>query len=261
MRSLLSRVLCALALPSLLAGFAACSSEDREKASIGALSASDRQDMTESSMGGFQFSLVAFASVPLPSLSCPMISITGTTTTIAGNGCVDDSGVKWNGKLIAAVNSSGVAIQLDLFSLSDTTDASNTVTVEGEITAAAGGTIKSDVVITVDQKEISHEGAWTALTEHSGSISSDSSVELEGKGYVDISGQWNLESKTGAIEMEGEETLRVDFATYVAATGCANATVDGVADGTVCLDAEASTLRPSPITFFSNALDRSSRTR
>lgn len=251
MRSLFAGVLCSLLL-------VACSGDDREKASFAALSASDRQAMTESSMGGFQLSLVAFASIPLPSLTCPSVSVAGTTTTISGNGCVDDGGVKWSGKLTAAVNSGGLAVELDAFSIVDIEDASNAVTVDGELTAAAGGaTIKSDLVITVSEKEIHHEGGWTSLTEHSGSIAASSSVELEGKGYVDTSGQWNLEARSGAIELRGEETFRVDFSTY--ADGCASATLDGAASGTVCLEAEVSALRPSPIRFFTSALGRAGR--
>ena len=34
------------------------------------------------SMGGFQFSLTAFASIQLPALTCPMITVSGATATI-----------------------------------------------------------------------------------------------------------------------------------------------------------------------------------
>ena len=33
-------------------------------------------------MGGFQFSLTAFASIQLPALTCPMITVSGATATI-----------------------------------------------------------------------------------------------------------------------------------------------------------------------------------
>lgn len=241
-----------------LVGLFGCSGDSREKASFAALSASDREDLTQGSMGSFQFSLVVFASIPSPTLTCPAVNISGGTTTISGNGCVDDDGVKWSGALVAAVNATGLTIQLNAFSIVDTADTSNTITVDGEvISAASGATIRSDLVITVPEQEIHHVGGWTSLSFSGGVISSGSSVELKGKGYVDTSGQWDLNAKSGAIELEGEETLRVDFATY--ASGCASATLDGVAAGEVCLDAEASARAPSRLSFLREALARAAR--
>lgn len=258
MRSLSSVLLFPLALGSF-GSLAACSSDSREKASVAALSAEDREAMTESSMGGFQLSLVAFAAIQLPTVTCPMITVSGTSATIEGKGCIDDNGTKWDGKLSVSVGSSGVSISLDDFSLVDTEDASSAVTVDGEITSSSGGTsVQSDVTITVPGKELSHEGSWTSLSGSGGVISSGSSVELEGKGYVDTSGQWNLEARSGAIELKGEDTYRVDFTTYV--DGCAEATLDGAAAGRVCVEA-AFEARPSPLAFFLGKLAGLSRAR
>lgn len=251
MRSLSSAILSSLLFSSL----AACSSDSREKASVAALSEEDRQAMTESSMGTFQADVVAFASIAiaLPTLTCPAVTISGTNVSIEGNGCVDDSGTKWSGKITATVNSSGVSVKLDGFSIVDTEDASSAVSIDGSISSSPNGaSVDSNLTIIASGKEMHHDGSWSSLTESSGVIGADSSVELDGKGYVDTSGQWNLEARSGAVVLQGEDTYRVDFTTYV--NGCAEATLDGAAAGRVCIEAELGA-RPSPLAFFLGELN------
>lgn len=227
----------------------ACSDDSREKASFAALSASDREDMTAGSMGTFEASLVFAITLATPSTGCPSISIAGTTVTVNG-GCTDEEGVAWKGKLVAATNSAGLSIEADSFTL---TQEDSVVSVDGKITSNASG-IHSDVVLSFPARELSIDASWSS-SGNSTRIDSDSSVELVGSGYADSSGQYDLDAPSGAIELKGEDTFRVDFATY--ANGCAAATLDGAAAGTVCV--EGSLARPSSLSFFRSALARGLR--
>lgn len=230
---------------------AACSDGDSaEKASVAALSAEERGDVATGSMGTFDASLVLAVSLAEPSQGCPAVSVSASGVTITG-GCTDTEGIRWDGKITSSVKGSGLSLSVEDFKL---VMEETTVTVDGDIQWTGTG-IASDIVIAYPGKEMIISSSWTTTSLLGGSvrIAGDSRVEIEGIGYVDTAGEWDLRVPSGYLELRGEQTLRIDFTTYV--EGCASATLDGAASGEVCVSAGL-LARPSPLSLFQEKMSQ-----
>jgi hypothetical protein len=222
-------------------GVTACSTDSREPAEVAALTAQERSDLTQASMGTFEASLVLAVVLLSPSLSCPMVTVTSTTMTVNG-GCTDTDGVRWSGRISATAGSTSLSIDLDSFAIEE--DGSR-LAVDGRIDVS-DSRLASDLELSLDQRTLSIDATWTEGRSGGLALGSGSSVGLDDKGYLSASGQWDLEVPSGAIDLTGQGTLHVDFTTY--SDGCARATLDGAATADVCVEAGLG-VRPSTLDF------------
>ena len=232
----------------------ACGGDSAEKVSFAALSSPDREAMAKGSSGSIEASLLFVVALSTPSTACPTVTVTGTDVSIRG-GCTDEDGARWTGSVDANVELSGsITIDADDFG---TVDADGTFAIDGEIALLTAGSLSSDTSFTADDKTLKIDAEWTSSNDTT-TVKAGSTVELEGEGYADISGQWNSEAETDTLVLEGEDTLRLDF-TDVNAAGCAAATVDGAASGYICLNASLTTARAAaahPLAAFKAATKR-----
>jgi hypothetical protein len=204
---------------------------------------------------GSMFLGTLLAALPT-SPACPTISKSGKDVTIKG-GCSDDD-TRYDGSLIIKGldltkpddKALEGTVSFDWNKFTVTAGGKKTV-IDGSITfegKGGKGTIHTDLSVEAGGQVVSVDSGSTC-TDKACTVDAGSTVTVKGVGTGEIKGDFTQSDDdvwSGALELHGKETLRVDFS-KVKTPGCYEATVEGKAVDAVCLDAPKSQSKSSSL--------------
>lgn len=228
-----------LGLP--MAFLAACPSDEpaREQVSLASLSAVQRERMVHSVIG-FDANALLFIVGAIDATSvCPKVTDSGTSRTAVG-GCTDDEGVQWQGE-IRASNITGavdrnktVSLRADGFGFKESAIDGEDVEFDGTVDLVPNKSMTVALTTTAAGEALRIDLKWTSLDSPR---TVTGTVEIVGRGYADVTAEWDASPPSGSIELRGRDVFTVDVSKLADnATGedCAPGFLDGVAAGQVC---------------------------
>lgn len=233
-------------LTAALLHLAACGGDSADPASFAKASDLQKQRAiaaagpTDAALGLVYGSILA--GLPADE-TCPKISHSGDTFTVTTN-CTTESGDKLSGTLTGKNlpsffgedehdPSKPSIVTFENFSIDDTSDDNEDVTLDGKVTLNSDTSLTADFSATLGGIKVYSDATWNRTAERT-TAAEGSYVEVDGLGSADIKGSWNLDSDApaGVLELHGSDVLKADFG--ATASGCVPLTVDGNAAGQIC---------------------------
>jgi hypothetical protein len=158
---------------------------------------------------------------------CPAFAYANNVTTVSGGGCVNEDGVKLEGKFVIT-NMQGLFQEVPEYdptkpSVVEAQDWKATApdgtydSIDGKVTmtpaAGAGGAITGAVEARIDGIDTHTDAGWSCDATDLCSYAEDSWIDVDGIGAATLSGQFRFDDpRTGAITATGAEILTLDVA-------------------------------------------------
>lgn len=157
---------------------------------------------------------------------CPAFAYANNVTTVTGGGCVNEDGVKLEGKFVIT-NVQGIFQEVPEYdpskpSVVEAQDWKATAPdgtyegIDGTVTmttSANGGVISGAVEARVDGIDTHTDAGWSCDASDLCSYAEDSWIDVDGIGAATLAGQFRFDDpRTGSIVATGAETLTLDVA-------------------------------------------------